>query len=139
MRMDKSNTAKTISAKNVDEYLHALPEADRTQLEKLRQAIKMAAPKAEEVISYQIPTYKYKGPLVHFAAFENHCSLIVISKNILEIFEKQLKPYTISGRTIHFTSDKPIPAALVQKIVKTRIKENEERITSKKTDTGKKK
>lgn len=117
---------KTIPAKNVDEYLQALPVNIRDLLEKLRRAIKAAAPKAEEIISYQIPTYKYKGPLVHFAAFKDHCSLVVINKNILTIFSKELQGYKISGTTIHFTPDKPLPAALVQKIIKARIKDNEE-------------
>ena len=61
-------------AKNVDEYLAAVPEMVQPVLEKLRKTIRSAAPQAEEVISYQIPTYKYHGPLVHFAAFRNHCS-----------------------------------------------------------------
>ena len=120
-------TAKTINKKNVDEYLSALPEAVRFTLEKLRQTIKKAAPKSEELISYQIPTYKYRGPLVHFAAFKDHCSFIVVNKNILKTFDKELQFYKTTGTTIHFTPDKPLPAALVQKIVKTRIRENEVR------------
>ena len=119
--------AKDIPAKNVDEYLKALPEDVRTTLEKLRHTIKAAAPEAEEIISYQIPTYKYMGPLVHFAAQKNHCSLTFVSANILKIFEKELKSYKVSGRTIHFTPDKPLPASLVEKIVKERIRENEAR------------
>ncbi len=79
------------------------------------------------------------GPLVHFAAFKDHCSLIVISKNILKTFDKELQSYKTSGTTIHFTPDKPIPAALVQKIVKTRIKENEERYAADKTYNKRKK
>ena len=125
--------AKTIPARNVDEYLHVLPETVRTSLKKLRQTIKTAAPKAEEIISYQIPMYKYMGPLVCFAAFKDHCSFFVINKNILRIFDKELQSYKTSGTTIHFTPDKPLPTTLVQKIVKTRIKENEERISPKKT------
>ena len=126
-------TAKATTAKNVDEYLHSLPEAVRFTLEKLRQTIKLAAPQAEEVISYQIPSYKHKGPLVHFAAFKDHCSLFVVNKNILQTFSKELEPYKTSGTTIHFTPDKPLPAALVQKIVKIRIRENEGRkVTNKK-------
>lgn len=120
-------TAETTPAKNVDEYLNVLPVEVRTTLEKVRQAIKAAAPKAEEVISYRIPTYKYMGALIHFAAFENHCSLIVVSKNILNFFSKELQSYKTSGTTIHFTNDKSLPATLIQKIVKMRIKENEER------------
>ena len=112
--------------KTVDEYLMTLPEDQQDALEKIRQAIKLAAPKAEEVISYQIPTYKLNGPLVHFAAFKNHLSLVVVSKSIAETFAKELAPFKSSGRTIHFTPEKPIPAALVKKIVKERVRENGE-------------
>ena len=63
-------------AKKVDEYLAAAPEEVRPVLEKLRRTIRAAAPKAEEVISYQIPMFKYHGPLVFFAAFRNHCSFL---------------------------------------------------------------
>lgn len=114
------------TSKNVDEYLLRQPVEMQQVLEKLRQAIKKAAPKAEEIISYQIPTYKYYGPLVHFAAFKDHCSLIVVNKDILKTFEKELQSHKTTGTTIHFTPEKPIPAALVQKIVKIRIKENED-------------
>lgn len=117
--------AKTATAKNVDEYLQALPEAVRITLEKVRQAIKAAAPNAEEVISYQIPTYKYHGPLVHFMAGKNHCSFITVSKSINEIFKEELKPWRTSGTTIHFTTSHPLPSSIVKKIVKMRIKENE--------------
>src|SRR5256885_7626681 len=97
-------------AKTVDEYINALPADFRITLEKLRQAITKAAPNAEEIISYQIPTYKYKGPLVHFAAFKDHCSLIVINKTILKTFEKELKNYKTTGTTIHFTTEKTLPS-----------------------------
>ena len=126
--------AKTlhVSANTVDEYIKAQPEDFRSMLEKLRQAIKKAAPKAEEIISYQIPTYRYKGPLVHFAAFKDHCSLIVINKNIIKSLEKELKDYKTTGTTIHFKSRKPLPTALVQKIVKLRVNDNEDREALKK-------
>jgi len=124
--------AKAIPAKNVEEYLELLPGTMQAVLEKLRQSIKKAAPKAEEVISYRIPTYLYKGPLVHFAAFKDHCSLVVINKDILQTFEKELQSFKISGTTIHFTPEKLLPSTLVQKIVKIRIKENEEREAIKK-------
>ena len=122
--------------KTVDDYLQALPEGVRVALEKLRQTIIRAAPKAEEVISYQIPTYKYHGALVHFAAFEDHCSFVVINKNILKTFSKELQSYKTSGTTIHFTPDELLPASLVKKIVSIRIKENEERIAKGKTNSG---
>jgi uncharacterized protein YdhG (YjbR/CyaY superfamily) len=115
-------------AKNVDKYLAAVPEEVRPVLEKLRKTIRSAAPQAEEVISYQIPTYKYHGPLVHFAAFRNHCSFYVVSKPIMEAFTSELKPWDTSGTTIHFSEKNPLPASLVKKIVKARIEENEARV-----------
>lgn len=120
MTMNKNNIAAT-----VDEYLNTLPGDVRETLQKVREAVKEAAPKAEEVISYQIPTYKYLGALVHFAAFKNHCSFFGVSKSLLQKFEKELKPFKISGTTIHFSVDEPLPAALVKKLVKERIKQNE--------------
>ena len=114
-------------AKNVDEYLAAAPEEVRPVLEKLRRTIRAAAPKAEEVISYQIPMFKYHGPLVFFAAFRNHCSFYVVSKPIMETFSSELKPWDTSGTTIHFSAKNPLPASLVKKIVKARIEENEAR------------
>jgi uncharacterized protein YdhG (YjbR/CyaY superfamily) len=115
-------------AKNVDEYLAAAPEDVRSVLENLRKTIKSAAPKAEEVISYQIPMFNYHGPLVFFAAFRNHCSFYVVSKPIMEVFTSELKPWDTSGTTIHFSAKNPIPASLVKKIVKARIEENEARV-----------
>ena len=112
-------------AKNVDEYLAAAPEEVRPVLEKLRRTIRTAAPKAEEVISYQIPMFKYHGPLVFFAAFRNHCSFYVVSKPIMETFSSEIKPWDTSGTTIHFSAKNPLPASLVKKIVKARIQENE--------------
>lgn len=123
-KSDQNRKAGT-TIKTVDEYLESLPGDMKDMLEKLRQTIRKAAPKAEEVISYQIPTYKYLGPLVHFAAFTAHCSLVVINKSILKTFEKELQSYKTTGTTIHFTPAKPLPASLVQKIVKIRIKNNE--------------
>jgi len=125
-------TAKSAPAKTVEEYLQLVPKEMRMLLKELRQAIRSAAPQAEEVISYQVPTYKYKGPLVHFAAFKKHCSLIVVDKNILETFSTELQSYKTSGTTIHLTPDHPVPVNLVQKIVKTRMKQNEEREATKK-------
>lgn len=111
----------------VDEYLkrHS-PEVQRA-LQHLRQAIKSAAPRAEEVISYQIPTYKLNGALVHFAAFPKHCSLVVVNKDIVKLFEKELKPFKVSGTTIQFTPDHPIDLPLVKKIVEARIAQNLQR------------
>jgi uncharacterized protein YdhG (YjbR/CyaY superfamily) len=111
----------------VDEYLAKLPLKQREVLQELRQTIIGAAPMAEEVISYRIPTYKYKGPLVHFASFKDHCSLFGVDKSIIKKFSEQLKEFHTSGTTIHFTHDNPLPEKLVIDIVKTRIKQNESR------------
>jgi uncharacterized protein YdhG (YjbR/CyaY superfamily) len=124
--MKKSASApKSAPAKDVDAYLASAPRELRTVLENLREAIKTAAPKAEEVISYQIPTYKYHGPLVHFVARASYCSFIAVSKTVLEKFKDELAGYDTSGTTIHFTAENPLPAALVKKIVKARVAENE--------------
>lgn len=121
---------KTLSARDVDAYLAALPQEARVALEKLRKTIRAAAPMAEEVISYQVPTFKYHGPLVSFAAFRNHNSLYVVNPSILKTFAAELKPYETSGTTIQFSADRPLPATLVKKIVRARMEENEANLTA---------
>ncbi|RCH56209.1 DUF1801 domain-containing protein [Mucilaginibacter hurinus] len=118
--MDKAKKALT-----VDEYLAVLPVDVNRTLSRLRQTIRAAAPQAEEVMSYQIPTYKYKGALLHFAAFKNHCGLYVVNKDILTMFAQELDGYNTSGTTIHFTPAKPIPLGLVKKIVTMRLEQND--------------
>jgi uncharacterized protein YdhG (YjbR/CyaY superfamily) len=110
---------------SVADYLAALPEEQRAALEKLRKTIKAAAPEATETISYQMPTFKDHGRfLVSYAAFKNHCSLFPASGAVMEVLGEELKPYFSGKGTLRFTPDKPIPAVLVKKIVKTRIEEN---------------
>jgi uncharacterized protein YdhG (YjbR/CyaY superfamily) len=110
---------------SVEEYLAALPEEPRAALEKLRKTIKAAAPGATETISYQMPAFKDRGRfLVSYAAFKNHCSLFPASKAVLEELGEELKPYFSGKGTIRFQADKPLPDALVKKIVKVRIEEN---------------
>ncbi len=121
----------SVFAKDVDAYMAALPADLRTVLEVLRQSIRAAAPQAEELISYRIPTYKYHGPLVHFVAHSKHCSFVTASKAVVEKFKSDLKNHEISGTTIHFTAENPLPAALVEKIVKARMAENELRAKNK--------
>jgi uncharacterized protein YdhG (YjbR/CyaY superfamily) len=108
----------------VDDYLAALPEESRTTLEKIRKTIKTAAPKATEGISYQMPMYKQHGMLVGFAAFRDHCSLFPGSK-VLETYKDELRAYQTSKGTIRFPISKPLPAALVKKLVKTCVAQNE--------------
>lgn len=121
----KNNLATSAPARDVDNYLAAVPEEARTALEKLRKTIKAVAPKATEVISYQIPTFKYHGPLVAFAAFPNHCGFYVMSTAVMYALRGELKSYDTAKATIRFPAKKPLPAALVRKIVKARIAENE--------------
>jgi uncharacterized protein YdhG (YjbR/CyaY superfamily) len=118
---------KSTTPDTIDEYLDALPENVRIALENLQKTIKSAAPKAEELISYQMPAYKYHGMLVYFSAFKNHCSFFPGSSLPLPELEDELKSYRTSKGTLQFTSDKPLPASLVKKIVKARMKQNEAR------------
>lgn len=108
--------------KDTDSYLALQPEKVRDVLEKLRQTIKSSAPEAEEVISYGLPAFRYHGMLVYFAAFKNHCSFFPGS--IVEKMKNELKNYKTSKGTIQFTAEKPLPTALVKKIIKARVKEN---------------
>lgn len=110
--------------RTVDDYIASqpLPEV-REALERLRQMIVKTSPDAEEVISYGMPGYKLHGMLVYFAAFKNHCSFFPGSR-MVESMKAELKGYKTSKGTIQFTVDKPLPAALVKKIVKSRIKDN---------------
>lgn len=113
----------------VDDYLAQLPERPRKALEKLRGQVEKLAPDTTQSISYQMPTFKYRGrALLGFAAFKDHCSLFPYSKGVLETLERELEPFDTSGKgTIRFTAEKPLPAALIKKIVKVRIGEIEER------------
>src|SRR5881296_2777633 len=112
--------------KNVDEYLAGVPEPARGTLNKIRAAIRSAVPpEATEAISYRIPTFKYKGGLVAFAAFSKHCSLFPMSYAVIKEFKHELKDFHTSKGTVHFPLDKPLPAALVKKMVKARIAEKE--------------
>lgn len=110
--------------KDIDEYLAAVPEPARGTLEKLRATIRSAAPaEATEAISYRIPTFKYKGGLLAFAAFSKHCSLFPMSYSVIKMFKNELRGFDVSKGTIHFTAEKPLPDALVKKLVKARVAE----------------
>jgi uncharacterized protein YdhG (YjbR/CyaY superfamily) len=111
--------------KNVDEYLSGVPEPARSTLNKIRAAIRSAMPpEATETISYRIPAFEYKGALVWFAAFSNHCSLFPTA-SVIEAFKDELKSFSTSKGTIQFPTDKPLPTALVKKLVKARVVQNE--------------
>ncbi|MGC1482722.1 MAG: DUF1801 domain-containing protein [Candidatus Acidiferrum sp.] len=110
-----------IAAKSVAEYLAGVPEPARGTLKKIRAAIRSAVPpEATEAISYGMPVFKYHGSLVWFAAFANHCSLFPTAL-VIETFKNELKGFTTSKGTIQFPTDKPLPSALVKKLVKARV------------------
>lgn len=116
-----------MAAKTVDEYIAGTPEPARSTLKHIRAVIKSVVPKeTTEVISYRIPMFKYNGMLVGYAAFSKHCSLFPTGSGVIEKFSKELKGYRTSRGTIQFPSDKPLPDALLRKIVKQRVKENRE-------------
>jgi uncharacterized protein YdhG (YjbR/CyaY superfamily) len=128
-------TATSLAPRDIDDYLDGVPEAARAALEQLRNTIRAAAPKAEEVISYQIPTFKLDGRLlVSFAAFKNHCSFFP-GAAVTKAHQDELKDYVTSKGTIRFQSGKPLPAALVKKLVKKRIEENNA-ILARRSDAG---
>lgn len=112
--------------KNTDEYLASVPEPARSTLKKIRAAILSVVPdEATEAISYGMPSFKYKGALVWFAAFSDHCSFFPGSGSTIAKFQDELKKFQTSKGTIRFPVDKPPPAALVKKLVKARIAQNE--------------
>ena len=111
----------------IDEYLAPLSSEKRAALEKVRQTIRSAAPKAEECMSYGVPTFKLGGRmLMSFGAASNHCSLYPGASPVA-LFETELAAYSTSKGTVRFQPDRPLPATLIRKLVRARIAENEER------------
>jgi uncharacterized protein YdhG (YjbR/CyaY superfamily) len=131
--MKKSTARATVppltgpgKAADVEAYLAACPEPHRTTLEKMRATIRSAVPKeTTEAISYGMPSFRYKGGLVGYAAFKEHCSFFPMSGRLVEEFADELKAYKTSKGTIQFPVDKPLPAALVKKMVKARVAQND--------------
>lgn len=118
--------------KTIDEYLAAVSAEHRVVLDELRRTIHTAAPGAEEYIGYGLAGFKFNGrPLVYFGAWEKHCALYAASPSVQKKFQKELKGFEVSKGTIKFTPEKPLPVALVRKLVKARIAENEARTKAK--------
>ena len=111
-------------ASTIDEYLANLSDDKRAALEKLRRTIRAAAPQADECISYQIPAFRLNGILVGFGATASHCAFYPMSSSTVAAHKEELKDYDTSKGTIRFQPEKPLPAALVRKLVKARIAEN---------------
>ncbi len=126
--MKKAKSAKRKSSakgnsvpKNFDAYVAGVPQATRSHLYKIRAAIRSAVPKeALETISYRIPAFKHKKVLVWFGAFSDHCSLFPTA-SVIEAFKDELKGFSTSKGTIHFPVSKPVPVALIKKLVKERV------------------
>lgn len=117
----------TTKPKTIDEYLAALGDKERTALDKLCRAIRAAAPQAEECISYGIPAFRLDGMLVGFGASKKHCSFFLMSGSTVDDHQELLENYDTSKGTIRFPAAKPLPMALVQKLVKARLAENKAR------------
>jgi len=122
---------KTTQAENIDAYIAGFPEDIQKRLESMRATIKKAAPEAEEDIKYAIPTFTLNGNLVHFAAFKNHIGFYPAPTGI-EAFKKETAPYEAGKGSLQFPLDKPLPLALVSKIVKYRVTENLKKAVAKK-------
>ncbi len=121
-----ATSAKAAASGNpIDRYLAALPAAQRGALERLRQTIRAAAPRAEECISYQLPAFRLAGKLlVCFGAASRHCAFYPASSTAVAAHADALAGFSTSKASIRFQPEQPLPAALVRKLVRYRIKEN---------------
>jgi uncharacterized protein YdhG (YjbR/CyaY superfamily) len=118
----------TARPKDVDEHLASVPEPARATLKRMRALIRSVVPEGTtEVISYGIPTFKYKRGLVAFAAFTNHCSFFPLGSSALDSFKEELKEFRVSKGTLHFPFDKPLPDVLLKKLVRARVAQNKGR------------
>lgn len=117
---------KSALARGVDEYLASVPKEARVTLAKIRQSIRAAAPEAVEGFSYGVPAFRYKDrPIAAYAALKDHCSYFPMSPAVLRAHTAELKGYQLSKGAIRFPIDKPLPAALIKKLVQARIAEIE--------------
>jgi uncharacterized protein YdhG (YjbR/CyaY superfamily) len=112
----------------VDAYLDALDEPQRSTLRTLRQTILEIVPDAQEVISYRVPAFRVSGGIfAGFAAFKQHVSYLPFSGSVLHQLGDQLEGYTTTKSSLHFPSDRPLPKSLVRKLIKARLAEIERR------------
>ena len=123
--------AKQQQPTTIDEYIADFPKDVQARLQKVRAAIRKAAPDAEEAIKYQIPTFVLNGNLIHFGGYNNHVGLYPGSKPI-EAFKDELTRYELSKGTIRFPLDKPLPLGLIGRITKFCVKRNLEKAAARK-------
>jgi uncharacterized protein YdhG (YjbR/CyaY superfamily) len=120
-RAAQLNHVPMAAPRTVDEYLAGIPEPARSTLGKTRAAIRAAAPAgATEAISYGMPAFKHKGVLVWYAAFSKHCSLFPTA-SVVRVLKDELTAYKTHKGTIQFPADRPLPAALIKRLMKTRV------------------
>ena len=113
-----------MSAEEIDDYLSGLDEPKRSTLDALRRTILEIVPDAEQVISYKVPAFRANGRIVAgFAAFKNHLSYLPFSGSVLPRFEAELEGYTTTKSSLHFPVDRPLPKALVKKLIAARLAE----------------
>jgi uncharacterized protein YdhG (YjbR/CyaY superfamily) len=122
--------AKSTTPTNIDEYIAGFPRDVRVTLQRIRLTIKKAAPDAQETISYQMPTFKLHGTLISFAAFSKHIGLYPAPSGS-ERFNRELSAFRASKSTVRFPLDKPVPYGLIARIVKLRVKANQEKASAK--------
>ena len=121
---------ETTKPDSIDSYISGFPEEIQALLQQVRATIRAAAPEATEAISYQMPTFKLQGNLIHYAAFKKHIGLYPGSSGTAA-FQKELAAYDVSKGTIRFPYGQPIPLELIDRITRFRVQENLERAAAK--------
>jgi uncharacterized protein YdhG (YjbR/CyaY superfamily) len=115
---------KSTDFKSVDQYIASQPKAAQLTLKRVRSAIRKAVPKAQEVISYKIPTYELHGsPVLYFAGWKQHYSLYPATAHVVAAFKKDLASYEVNKSTIRFPLTKSVPVKLIERIANFRAKE----------------
>jgi uncharacterized protein YdhG (YjbR/CyaY superfamily) len=118
----------SVSAQEVDAYLRGLDEPKRSTLQTLRRTILEIVPEAEQVISYRVPAFRVGGKTVAgFAAFKDHLSYLPFSGSVLRQLADELDGYTMTKSALHFPVDRPLPKALVKKLIRVRLAELDRR------------
>ena len=128
MKKTSSRRMSSGSGMDPDRYIAAVPEPARSALNKIRAVIRsIVPPETIEAMSYGMPAFKYKGPLVCYAAFSDHCSFFPMNSSLIVEFKDDLKGFETSKGTIRFPMDKPLSTALLKKLVKARIAQNKKK------------